>query len=205
MNSKRVFYSMIAGLVILVGLCAAGAYFANDMIVSEGNSLKELKLQDTITKKQIDNLQQAKKEIIKFEELEKIAKTVVPQEKDQARTVFELVTFAKESGITLESISFPESELGIVKKGGKASDNTSPDLTQLVPVDGLKGVYGMEIIITSDTRTSVKFDRLLDYLRKLETNRRTAQVASINITPNDVDNSLIDFTLTLNSFVKPGN
>ena len=102
MNSKRVFYAMIGGMIILVGLSVVGTYFANKKIVSEGTALKEFKLQDSVTKKQITTLQQANNDISKYAELEKIAKAVVPQEKDQARTVLEIVNLAKESGIDLK-------------------------------------------------------------------------------------------------------
>ncbi|MFZ1324317.1 MAG: hypothetical protein WAQ57_04140 [Candidatus Saccharimonadales bacterium] len=207
MSSKRVFYSMIAGIVLLIGLCAAGTYFANKLILAEGKELKELKLQDSVSKKQIITLQQAKKDLVEYAELEKIAKAVVPQEKDQARTVLELVNLARESGITIQSVSFPDSQLGEIKKGGTAAEKKAAEAntgtTQLTPITGLKGVYAMEITVTSDTKQPVTFDRLITYLTRLETNRRTAQVSSINIVPEENDRRVITFTLTLNSFVKP--
>jgi type II secretory pathway component PulM len=212
MNSKRVFYIMLGGIVILIGLCVAGTYFANKMILDEGNALKEFKLQDSVTKNQTTILQQAIKDIEEYEELEKIAKAVVPQEKDQARTVLELVNLAKESDINIMSVTFPESELGIVKKNTKSTDtkdksatkNTpTADTSQLTVLPNLKGVYSMEITVTSDTKQPVSFDKLISYLQKLEKNRRTAQVSSIDIAPEDNNRSLITFTITLNSFVKP--
>lgn len=212
MNSKRVFFIMLGGIVIIVGLCAAGIYFANKMILDEGKTLKEYKLQDSVTKNQTTILQQAIKDIKEYEELEKIAKAVVPQEKDQARTVLELVNLAQESQVSIVSVTFPESELGNINKNIKSTDNedkaakntSTGNTSQLTPLKNLKGVYTMEIKIESDTKQPVSFDKLISYLQKLEKNRRTAQVTSIDIIPEDNDRSLITFTLTLNSFVKPG-
>jgi len=207
MSSKRIFFVMILGIVVLIGLCVAGTYFANKMILSEGTQLKELKLEDTVSQKQIVSLQQAKKDIEEFAELEKIAKAVVPQEKDQARTVLELVNLANESGITIQSVTFPDSELGDIKKSGGAADKkgtvNNTNTTQLTPINGLKGAYTMEITVTSDPKIPVNFDKLIAYLEKLETNRRTAQVSSINVVPEENDRSVVTFTLTLNSFVRP--
>jgi hypothetical protein len=208
MNSKRVFYGMLGGIVLLIGLCAAGTYFANKMILAEGNKLKDLKLEDAAGERQIVSLQQAKRDLKEYEELEKIAKAVVPQEKDQARTVLELVNLASESGITIQSVSFPDSELGQIKQGAsaaekKAAESANTNITQLKPINGLKGAYSMEITVISDPQKPVTFDRLIAYLEKLEKNRRTAQVSSINIAPEENDRRVITFTLTLNSFVKP--
>lgn len=212
MNSKRVFFIMLGGIVVIVGLCAAGIYFANKLILDEGKTLKEYKLQDSVTKNQTTILQQAIKDIKEYEELEKIAKAVVPQEKDQARTVLELVNLAQESQVSIVSVTFPESELGNINKNVKSTDNddkaakntSTGNTSQLTPLKNLKGVYTMEIKVESDTKQPVSFDKLISYLQKLEKNRRTAQVTSIDIIPEDNDRSLITFTLTLNSFVKPG-
>jgi len=212
MNSKRVFFIMLGGIVVIVGLCAAGIYFANKLILDEGETLKEYKLQDSVTKNQTTILQQAIKDIKEYEELEKIAKAVVPQEKDQARTVLELVNLAQESQVSIVSVTFPESELGNINKNVKSTDNddkaakntSTGNTSQLTPLKNLKGVYTMEIRVESDTKQPVSFDKLISYLQKLEKNRRTAQVTSIDIIPEDNDRSLITFTLTLNSFVKPG-
>lgn len=208
MNSKRMFFAMLGGIVVLVGLCAAGTYFANNMIISEGKKLNELKLEDAVGDKKIANLQQAKKDIAKYEELEMIAKSVVPQDKDQANTVIELVNMAKESGITITAIEFPESQLGMVTKGKKStSAKNAPTVdsktTQLTPLESPKGVYSMEIQVQTDQEDPIRYSQLLNYLKKLENNRRTAQVSNISITPEEGNRQMVTFTLTLNSFVKP--
>lgn len=204
MNSKRVYFGMLGGIVLLIGLCAAGTYFANKMIVAEGDKLLNLKLEDAVAQKQEQTLEQAKKDIAKYEELEKIAKSVVPQEKDQARTVLELVNLAKEANINITSVQFPDSQLGdTAQKGGKNKSQVDKNTTQLTPVEGLKGVYTMEITIVTDPEDPVAYNQLISYLEKLENNRRTAQVSNISITPSETNRSEVTFSLSLTSYVKP--
>jgi hypothetical protein len=209
MSSKRVFYGMLVSVALLVVLCGAMTYLASRMLVKEGNVLLDLKLEKAVLGKQSASLAQAKQDIAKYTELETIAKTVVPQEKDQARTVLELVSLANESGINITSISFPESLLGEAAKKSTKKDSKAPvatvdsNTTQLVALENPKGVYAMEISLESDQTSPITYDQLLDYLKKLEKNRRTAQVVDLAIRPSRENRNLVTFTLILNSYVKP--
>ncbi len=205
MNSKRAFFGMLGAVVLLVGLCGVGTYFANQLIAAEGDTLYDLKLESAVASKQVEVLEQAKNDIKKYEELENITRTVVPQEKDQARTVLELVNLANEAGIKIVSVEFPQSELGAVSGGRGSSKNRKVDnnTTQLVALDSPKGVYSMSIQVQADPSRAVGYEQLIDYLRKLENNRRTAQVTNISISPSEGDRSKVTFSIRLNSFVRP--
>lgn len=202
MNAKRVFYLGLGGLALLIGLCVAGTFYANKHIQAEGKKLHEFKLESSVLDRQNQALEQAKRDIKQYEELERIAKSVVPQEKDQARTVLELVNLASESGIRIISVEFPRSELGQVARRGskKAIDS---NLTQLTPLTSPKGVYSMEITVQADPNQAISYNQLIDYLTRLENNRRTAQVNNISIIPSTENRNQISFTLSLSSFVKP--
>lgn len=220
MSSKKVFFAMLGSILLLVCLCGAGTYFANKMLAAEGKTLYDLKLEQAVLDKQEGALTQAKKDIAEYEELESIARTVVPQEKDQARTTLEILALAKEAGVPIVSVTFPESQLGdIIKKKAEAKtdengEQTAPapkpkevqvdsNTTQLTAVTGIKGLYTMEIQVTTDAEKPVRYAQLLDYLERLENNRRTAQVKNISITPSPENRNLVSFTLTLNSYVRP--
>jgi hypothetical protein len=213
MNAKRAFFAMLGSIVFLVGLCAAGTYLAFTMLTNEGQRLLDLKLEDAVLDKQNSSLVQAKKDIAEYEGLEMIAKTVVPQEKDQARTTLELINLAAQSGITISSIEFPESLLGEAAKKSKSKTTTDgttapvktvdSNTTQLTPLTNLKGVYTMEIQVESDSAQPISYDQLLTYLKLLENNRRTAQVRNISISPSTENRNEISFSLVLNSYVKP--
>jgi hypothetical protein len=211
MNSKKAFLGMIGVIALLVLLCGASTYFGYTLIVKEGDKLEAAKLDAEVADKKHQLLDQAIRDIEEYQELNNIAKTVVPQEKDQARTVLELVELAKESGISIVSVQFPASELGVVKKKGKSSGpatarggaTEADGLTQLTEVEGLKGVYEMSINVQADPEQQITYDQLIAYLRKLENNRRTAQVSNIVITPDEDNTNNVSFSLTLKSFVRP--
>ncbi len=61
----------------------------------------------------------------------------------------------------------------------------------------------MEITVTSSENKAVSYQQLLDYLRLLENNRRTAEVKNISIQPSEANRGTLSFTLTLNSYVRP--
>lgn len=205
-SSKRTFFTMIALATLLAVAVMGIAYLGLGMLHKEGDKLTQLKTEEEALKTRQDNLAQAKLDIKKYEELEKISKAIVPQEKDQAVTVREIVKIAQESRIPLESIRFPASELGAItkKKSTKsAKKKIDPDKTQLVEVPGTKGLYAMEITIQSNSESPVPYSSLLTFLEKLEQNRRTAHVTNLSIEPWKDNRNLMTFAITLNVYIKP--
>jgi len=208
MNAKRVFWLMSALIVILSGLAIGGVIIGNIVLQKQASKLFDLKLQNKVLDEEQASLVQANKDIQKYADLEKIAKTIVPQDKDQAKAVREIVSLASGSGITLKSISFPSSTLGqapvkSTSDSGTTTKITAPPISQVKAVDGIPGVYSMEITIQSDDFKPVSYRSFLDFLGKLEQNRRTAQVATINIQPNTKAVDSLSFTITLNLYIKP--
>jgi len=212
MNSKRVFYVMAGGLVLLVAAIVGCTYLASSMLASRAKVLSDLKVQDAVLTAEQASLTKAKKDIVKYSPLETIAKSVVPQDKDQAETVREIVKLASDSGLQLSSITFPASTLGAKAAGvAGAATGTTPvvpkagnaNLTQLTPVKGSPGLYVMPITITQDTSAPVPYTKFIGFLAKLEQNRRTAQVTSIVLQPLPTDRSQLSFTLTLQKYIKP--
>ena len=209
---------MIGGMVVMAAVFGTVLYFGNNMLATESEKLAELKLEEDILEEEQVSLTRAGQDIEQYEDLEEIAKSVVPQDKDQARAVREIVKIAGRSGIKLNSITFPSSNLGT---GGPpaaakqpsddgaeepaASTPAPPPISQAVPVAGIPGVYSLEMNIVPDSSTNVTYYQFLDFLERLEKNRRTAQVTSVVITPSsyDKENPVVDFSLTINIFVKP--
>lgn len=206
------------GLVILLGAGIVATVVVGDMYLKQqATKLNELKVQDKILEDQQTALIQANRDIAKYTELEKISTSVVPQDKDQAKAVLEIIEIARQSGIPIQSITFPTSNLGTKaapapKAEGSEGGSTpaapaAPPISQAKPVDGVKGVYSLEMNITpvsSDTNP-ISYYQFLDFLGRLENNRRTAQVTQVSITPKTTarQSPFISFTLTINIFVKP--
>lgn len=214
MNAKKVYYIMVGVLALLVGLGAAGIVVSNKLLQKKSDQLVELKLEDRLLEEQQLALIQANKDIEKYADLEKIAKTIVPQEKDQARAVREIAQFADASRVRLKSIAFPSSNLGQAQPkpaatpapdadAAPAARPALPPVTQVKPVDGLPGVYAMEITIQSVDNNAATYPDFLNFLSRLEQNRRTTQVSNINIKPSPTVPNALSFTLTVNVYIKP--
>jgi hypothetical protein len=159
------------------------------------------------------SLVKAKKDIKKYSPLDKIVRSVVPEDKDQAEAVRELVKIADTYNVTLSSISFPASTLGSGPAGtasaGAATTSTpsanskTSALSQLTQVKSIPGVYLLQITVKGDPLHPVRYDRFVSFLQALENNRRTAQVSSISITPSIQDRNYLSFSLILNTYIKP--
>ncbi len=207
MNAKRVYWLMSGLIVVLSGLAIVGMVLGNVVLQKQAAKLFELKLQNHVLDEEQTALVQANKDVQKYAELEKVAKTIVPQDKDQANAVREIVSIASSSGISLKSISFPTSTLGqsavIVTPGATTPTVKAPPLTQVKAVEGIPGVYSMEITVQSDDSKPISYRSFLDFLSKLEQNRRTAQVGTINIQPNTKAADSLSFNVTVNVYIKP--
>lgn len=205
MSSKKLYYILV-GLVCLltIGL-VFGTYQANKLLTSRANTLTKLKATSLALEEQQQSIKDSKRDIAKYAELDKIAKSVVPEDKDQAQTVREIVKIADKYDIKLAAISFPASTLGTSKTGAPTtSTNTkAAALSQLVSVKNIPGVYQLQINVQSDSANPVSYSNFVNFLSALERNRRTAQVSSINLEPNALNRNLLAFTLTLNQYIKP--
>jgi hypothetical protein len=203
MNSKRMFYVMCGLLGIFVVAVAASAYLATGMLKQQATKLDDLKLSNEVLQHEQTSLIKAKKDIEKYRELDRIAKTIVPKDKDQALTVREIVKLASESGINPDSITFPTSTLGATASGKPTTSSAGSNLTQLLPVKELPGVYIQQITVIQSSTNTVPYDRFIGFLGRLEQNRRTAQVSSIALQPLANDRNKLAFTLTLSEYIKP--
>ncbi len=195
MGSKRLSQILI-GLLVLLGMGLLGSvYGANKMLVSKSSELTALKATALGTAQQETELVAAKKDVETYRELNQIAQSIVPQDKDQAKTVSEIVNLANASGIPrLSSVSFPPSTLGGVK---------STKITQATPVKGTPGVYRLQITVTQATTEPISYSSFITFLSKLERNRRTALVSSINVQPDATRPDAVSFTLVIDEFIKP--
>ena len=198
MNSKKLYFGLVALLVLLGFGIFVAVNESSSMLENKSKALVALKSSAQATNDQKTQLTENKKDIAAYADLNTIAKSVVPQDKDQAEAVREIVALAGQSGIPqLSSIAFPPSTLGgtSVKVGG--------GLTQVTAVKGIAGVYDLQITITQTNSDAVPYGSFIGFLTKLEQNRRTAQVSSINVQPDQTDPTLVAFTLIIDEFIKP--
>jgi hypothetical protein len=209
MNTKRITFVMIGVLILLVLAVCGSAYIASGMLDKRAKTLSDLKLKNEVLAAEQHSLVKAKEDVAKYAPLASIAKTIVPQDKDQAQAVREIINLANESGITPSSITFPSSNLGSPVAAGAATGApvagaaAKNNLSQLLPVKGNPGLYILQITITQDATSAVPYDRFVAFLDKLEQNRRTAQVSNVVLQPSATSRNMLSFTLTVNQYIKP--
>ncbi len=220
MNSKRMFFVMIGLVVLLSVLAVVSVVGGNTFLQKQAAQLTDLKLQTRVLDEQQTSLIQANKDLQKYRDLQDIAKSVVPQDKNEAQAVREIVQIANASGIKIRSITFPSSNLGSSPTvsattgsgSGSSSSSSTPTpklnpLSQAQPVKGISGVYSLQMDIVPDTddKHPIDYYKFLDFLSRLENNRRTAQVIRIKVDPvsTNKSSSYVSFTLSINIFVKP--
>ncbi|HSX29577.1 MAG TPA: hypothetical protein VLE73_03395 [Candidatus Saccharimonadales bacterium] len=201
MNAKRLHYALIGLLVLsLVVLCGA-VYMANNFLVAQSKRIVDAQVKNLTVDEEQRSITKAKADIEKYRDLAAIAKSIVPQDKDQAQTVREIVNIADQYGIKLGTISFPSSTLGATKPGTKVVGN--PALSQLAVVKGISGVYSLNVTVDSDASSPASYAKFIAFLDALEHNRRTALVNGITLQPNGTDPSKLTFSLLLNEYIKP--
>jgi len=198
MKAKQLYF-VLFGCCCVAAIALIGiAYGANSVLAQQASKLSKLRAQSAGLTEQQSSLLQDKKDIAKYSELNTIAESIVPQDKDQAEAAREIVNIASTNGIHLSSITFPASTLGETAAGLPA-----PNLTQLTRVSGITGIYNLQITISQNSGSPVPYNNFLSFLSGLEQNRRTSEVTSITVTPNANQPNEVSFTLIVNEFIKP--
>jgi len=219
MNSKRLYWMLLGIVALLVVALVAGTYGANKLLSSQASNLTSLKAKNQALAQEQQSLVKAKKEISKYSSLMNIAKIVVPQDKSQAEAIREIFNIAGSNGIQLTSISFPGSSLGTSTTGASSSSSSTPtpsnatatpnisnlktaNLSQLQAVKNLPGVYLLPISIDNSGHAT-SYPSFINFLKGLESNRRTSQVTSVDISPDSTDRTKLTFVLTISEYIKP--
>ncbi|HEX7633393.1 MAG TPA: hypothetical protein VF401_03640 [Candidatus Saccharimonadales bacterium] len=208
MSSKRLYYVLIGSICLLLVALIAGTYGTNKLLTSRASTLTGLKAKDQALNQEQTSLIKAKKDLSTYTDLQKIADAVVPEDKNQAEAVRQIVNIADDNSVTLANVTFPASTLGSGAIGSSAKPSTSLNskangLSQLTPVKNIPGVYELPITITGDPTKPVPYDQFINFLSDLEHNRRTAQVGNISIAPSATDRNRVSFSLSLNEYIKP--
>jgi hypothetical protein len=219
MNSKKLYFILLSSIGLLIIALIGGAYGADMLLSKQADELINAKAKSLALETKQQQLVKAKNDIIKYKSLSDIAKSVVPQDKDQAQTIREIVNLANANGIRLGGITFPSSSLGTAvvtpkpATGGDAAANSTPATpapapavlpqSQLKAVPTIPGVFDLAITVQSDATAPADYSQLIKFLAALENNRRTAIVSGITLTPDGKDPSKIAFSLNINEYIKP--
>jgi hypothetical protein len=218
LDSKNLRLMLFGTLGLSAILFAAILLLGLSLLGKESQSMVNLKVQSQTADAQLSNLQQAKKQVEQYSYFKDVAKTVIPNDKDQAAAVVEINDMAQQSGINIQSITFPASNLGLTTstvssstQDATKSSSTANAISQATPVSGIPGLYSLALTITPDSSTTspskvITYAKMLDFLRRIENNRHTAQITDVNISPagtTGTTSGFLTFTLTINIFIKP--
>jgi hypothetical protein len=215
--------------LILLGLLGASllifgatVFLGLSNLNKKSQGMVALKTKSKTVDAQVANLSKAKKDVDKYKYFNQVAVTVIPNDKNQAQAVSDIFQIASQSGLLLENVTFPSSTLGLKLAIPPTSTSTTPQstvssdkqklLSQAKPVAGIAGLYSIELTITPQTGSAVPnnlqvtYPKLLDFLNRIERNRRTAQITQVSIQPlgnTTSPSQFINFTLSINIFIKP--
>src|SRR5690606_18112618 len=131
LSTKNLYFGMIGVCVLALAALLAGAYGVDKVLERKSEDVRAARLDGLVLEEEQRRLAKARADIEKYQSLAEIAKHIVPQDKDQAQTVREIVKIAAAHNISLGSITFPSSSLG-----GKNADRS-----QLTPVKDIPDVY----------------------------------------------------------------
>jgi hypothetical protein len=213
MGSKRLRLILLGCLGFAAVAFIAIAVLGLSMLSSQSQKMVSLKLKSNVLDYQLSSLAGAKKQIQQYSYVKNVATEIIPNDKDQAQAVLDIFQLANQAGFNISNIGFPASTLGAAGAGA-ASTNPNAVISQAKPVDAVKGLYSIQLTITPQTGNGVPdsqvvtYPKLLSFLDNLELNERTAQITQIVISQPSASSgtepsSAIDFSLTLNIFIKP--
>lgn len=187
MSPKKMHTYLLGVLVVLVVITLAGLYFANLKLTNLATETSKLSADITVSEKQLDAYELTKFKVDSLDYVGELAERVVPESEEQSVVVAELSQFALRSRLTLAGIEFAE----------PAETNNSKDKKKsAVP----KGVTVVPIIVKFN---DARYERLLDFLRTIEGNRRKMQVNNISLKPNEEDRAILsEVTVAMNLYVK---
>jgi len=197
LTSFRVFVLLCAACGLMLAAAFGLTYGANKLFTTQAGTLDDAKVDHAVAEDRETALATAQANIKKYETLNEIAQGVIPQDKDQARTVGEIVAIANRNNINIGGITFPASRLGNTSRS-KATSNAE---SQLTPVKGVSGLYVMQVAVTSSGLS--RYDNFLRFINDLQSNRRTANITSVSAQPSSTNRNFVTFDLSINAYIRP--
>jgi hypothetical protein len=200
-TAKRLYYGLMVALAAIIVLSAVVAYQSVGWLKDHSTILVDKKLENIALEEQQSEASSAAAILEQYSDLRETVEAVAPSEKEQEKIIAELYRIAAENNLTIQSLTFPNSELGETQtapaaqsQGGEAAateqqaaPQPSNQITQTRRVDGLTGVVGLDIapsgIKENGVPTGMTYETMLRFLDSLEKNRRQMIVNEIAINP----------------------
>lgn len=190
-TSKKAFKGMLIVIAASAALSIGLFYITDQNLQKRSKEISELRAQEEISQQQITIYEDARKKIDELAYIDELAQEVLPTSKDQANVIAEIRGFGIKSGVSVDTISFN----GVTTQG----DNL--DLSQTKEFEGVSGVRILpaQLLLAPDA----SYNSLLQFLERIEQNRRKIQVVGLSLTPNPENRTTFStITIDINIFLK---
>lgn len=190
-RAKRAFYLLLALNIALIGGIAGTFLLANKIAGQKSMEISLLKADIETNDTTLTNYKQLEQTLKKNKEVEEIAQQVLPQDKNQSAALTQLDEFSAQTGVKIKQVTFNPGTTDTKKA-------TGPTLTT---PSSLKGVSILNVSVRCD---KTQYENLLNFLKKIENNRRRMQVKSVSLSPStQVLGQLDQVNLTIDIYLKP--
>ena len=204
MNSKKLFYLLVAVLMILPIGIGGLIYYSLGQLDKASNQVIAAKI-DTSTAEQSKNAYAKNYRLYESNKVlaEKI-NNLLPTDKQEVTAIQSLYDNANEFELAVTSLDFPGSDLGQDDKA-KKKNKTNIDITQVEPIEDikeLKNVYQIPLEVKvinlrvddKGDPLAISTDQLLGFLNKIESNPRNMKVDNISYDRESEEVSLSVYT-----------
>jgi hypothetical protein len=223
MTAKKLFKVLLGALLAVVAGSILMVWQAKNWLTGRSAVIITSKLDVAELESTYNQGLRARTELLTYNTLLSSVDDILPEDKDQVNALSQIIKISDEVGITINTISFPSSELGSAKPVAPKAVETTNDkpseapavatptqaITQAKPVDGLPGIYALQVRLDGITQkgsvNGPTYDQVLSLLRAVERNQRTLQITSLGITPvkDSSGSTTYQVAITLNLFIKP--
>jgi Tfp pilus assembly protein PilO len=186
LTPKTSFYGLLALLLVVLAVVVASLYWSKSQLDQRSETIDEKRQQTAELDSKIDAAIKLRQELEVKSELVTVTEEILPSSKSQENIVGELIDIAANRGLKLASIAF-----------SGAQSSADPETSQTEKVDGLPGVFSLNVTTSIET----DYENVLQFLEDLENNKRQFEVTSLSISPNE--GSQFTVSLSIVTYIKP--
>jgi hypothetical protein len=183
LNAQKLRYVLLAGLVILVGAGISAFTYTYSLLKSYTAETSALNAQANLSDSNIESLKRIKQYLAENSQNIKNARDIVAESRQymyQNSIVEDISSYAAASGITITSYSFVPASGGTTSSASSAQSPGAPPVVS--SVNGVKTTTANFVI-----KSPVPYDKLLDFIRRIERSPMKMQIGSISLTKADGD------------------
>lgn len=207
LTAKSLRLILSAAMVVVVAAVLGGFFFAHQSLTGYAKAISQLNADAQTGDQSIATLNQIETRLNSEQATIQAARSVVGSSASFADTVFSDVNrIAASSGVTITSFEFINSSTSstptaaTTAPAATASGATGTASTPTATSGGAPaGVTQKSISVTIDS--PVRYDRLMDFIKKIETNGLKLQIANISLT-KDKDGMVGTQAFSIGAYVR---